>query len=90
MTTRWYVRSPGRRWARASPNRERRAATGSCTLLRRVKFRNGDPVTTEDVKFSFDRYKSGGASASAAGIVVPKKYLEQVGDDAFKQRPIGR
>src|SRR5262245_20982809 len=28
-----------------------------------LKFHNGDPVTTEDVKFSFERYK--GASASA-------------------------
>src|SRR5436190_20586665 len=27
-----------------------------------VKFHNGDPVTTEDVKFSFDRYKGAGAT----------------------------
>src|SRR5512138_270249 len=27
-----------------------------------LKFHNGDPITTEDVKFSFDRYK--GASAA--------------------------
>jgi peptide/nickel transport system substrate-binding protein len=89
-----------------------------------LKFHNGDPVTTEDVKFSFDRYKGAGATvlkehvkeveivdprvirfhlkepwpdfmtfygttATAAGIVVPKKYIEQVGDDGFKKHPIG-
>jgi peptide/nickel transport system substrate-binding protein len=93
-------------------------------LRRGLKFHNGDPVSSEDVKFSFDRYKGAGArelqvhvqkveipdpltvrfilkepwpdfmtfygtTATAAGIVVPKKYLEQVGDEAFKQRPIG-
>jgi len=89
-----------------------------------LKFHNGDPVTTEDVKFSFERYQGAGAqalkdhvneveivdplvvrfhlkepwpdfmtfygtTATAAGIVVPKKYLMQVGDDGFKQHPIG-
>jgi peptide/nickel transport system substrate-binding protein len=89
-----------------------------------LKFHNGDPVTTEDVKFSFDRYKGAaatilhqhvkeveivdpltvrfhlaapwpdfmtfyGTTASAAGIVVPKKYMEQVGEDGFKKHPIG-
>jgi len=89
-----------------------------------VKFHNGDPCTTEDVQFSFERYKGVGAqelrskvkrleivdartirfhlhepwpdfmtfygtTATAAGIVVPKKYLEQVGDDGFKKHPIG-
>lgn len=89
-----------------------------------LKFHNGDPVTTEDVKFSFERYKGAGAkllhdrvaaveivdplvvrfhlkepwpdfmtfygtTASAAGIVVPKNYLAQVGDDGFRKHPIG-
>jgi peptide/nickel transport system substrate-binding protein len=89
-----------------------------------LKFHNGDPLTTEDVKFSFERYRGAaakalhdrvqqvevvnplvvrfhlkepwpdfmtffGTTASAAGIVVPKKYLTQVGDDGFKKHPIG-
>ena len=93
-------------------------------LRRGLKFHNGDPVTAEDVKFSFERYKGTGAkelrarvqrveipdpltirlhlkepwpdfmtfygtTATAAGIVVPKKYLEQVGDDGFLKHPIG-
>jgi peptide/nickel transport system substrate-binding protein len=93
-------------------------------LRRGLKFHNGDPVTAEDVKFSFERYKGAGAkelqarvrqvevldsltvrfqlkepwpdfmtfygtTATAAGIVVPKKYLEQVGDDGFRKHPIG-
>src|SRR5919106_280375 len=28
-----------------------------------LKFHNGDPLTTEDVKFSFDRYKGTGATS---------------------------
>jgi peptide/nickel transport system substrate-binding protein len=30
-------------------------------LRRGLRFHNGDPVTTEDVKFSFERYKGAGA-----------------------------
>ncbi len=93
-------------------------------LRRGLKFHNGDPVTTEDVKFSFERYKGAGAkelqarveavevvdpltvrfrlkaawpdfmtfygtTATAAAIVVPKKYMTQVGDEGFKKHPIG-
>src|SRR5689334_13137970 len=93
-------------------------------LRQRLTFHNGDPVTTEDVKFSFERYKGTGAAAlkdhvreveivdplvvrfhlkepwpdfmtfygttaTAAGIVVPKKYMSEVGDDGFKKHPIG-
>jgi peptide/nickel transport system substrate-binding protein len=94
------------------------------TLRQGLTFHNGDPLTADDVKFSFERYKGAGASelhdhveqvevvdprlvrfrlkeawpdfmtfygttASAAGIVVPKRYLEAVGDDGFKKHPIG-
>lgn len=94
-------------------------------LLREgLTFHNGDPLTTADVVFSFQRYKGAGAKtfqekvrrleiidarrvrfvlqepwpdflfflgtpATGAGLVVPKKYLEQVGDDGFKKHPIG-
>jgi len=93
-------------------------------LRKNAKFHNGDPVTAEDVKFSFDRYKGAGAtllkekvkdlqvlapnrvrfvlkepwpdfmtfygtSATGAAWIVPKKYVEKVGDDGFKKAPIG-
>jgi peptide/nickel transport system substrate-binding protein len=93
-------------------------------LRRGLKFHNGDPVTAEDVKFSFERYKGAsakdmqarvqqieivdplivrfhlkepwpdfmtfyGTTATAAGLVVPKKYLTQVGEEGFRKHPIG-
>jgi peptide/nickel transport system substrate-binding protein len=89
-----------------------------------VRFHNGDPVTAEDVKFSFERYRGisakplkekvaavetpdpgrvrfrlkqpwpdfltlYGGIATGASWVVPKKYVERVGDDGFKKAPVG-
>ncbi len=89
-----------------------------------VKFHNGDPVTADDVKFSFERYHGASAKtlkehvasveivdplrvrfrlkrpwpdfmtfyaspATGAAWIVPKKYVERVGDEGFKKAPIG-
>ena len=89
-----------------------------------VKFHNGDPVTADDVKFSFERYKGAAATslksrvaavevldphrirfrlknpwsdfmtffgtpATGAAWIVPRKYVEKVGDDGFKKAPVG-
>ena len=92
-------------------------------LRQGAKFHNGDPITAEDVKFSFERYRGAShslmqdrvanieipdprhvrfnlkapwpdfltfyATATGAGWIVPKKYVEKVGDDGFKKAPIG-
>jgi peptide/nickel transport system substrate-binding protein len=92
-------------------------------VLRRATFHNGDPVTAEDVKFTFDRYRGTAnpllkervagidavdaqhvrvrlrqpwpdfllyyANVTGAGWIVPKKYIEKVGDDGFRKAPVG-
>src|SRR6476620_5772468 len=93
------------------------------TIRDSAKFHNGAPVTAEDVKFSFERYRGANqgplkervaaieisdarhvrfrlyqpwpdfltfySSASGAGWIVPKKYLEEVGDEGFRKTPVG-
>ena len=89
-----------------------------------ITFHNGQPVTAEDVKFTFERYKGAAATllkekvkavevvdeqrvrfrlhqpwpdfllfyatpASGAAWIVPKQYIDQVGDDGYKEHPIG-
>jgi peptide/nickel transport system substrate-binding protein len=93
-------------------------------LRKGVRFHNGDPVSAEDVKFSLERYRGGGATAlkervagvdvldaqrvrirlkqpwpdfmtfyatpaTGAAWIVPKRYVERVGDDGFKRAPVG-
>jgi peptide/nickel transport system substrate-binding protein len=86
-------------------------------------FHNGDPVTADDVKFSFERYRGASynllkgrvaavetanshhvrfklkqpwpdfltfyATVTGAGWIVPRIYVEKVGDEGFKKAPVG-
>jgi peptide/nickel transport system substrate-binding protein len=88
-----------------------------------AKFHNGDDVTAEDVKFSFEHYRGSSrqllhervaaveipdarrvrfklkqpwpdfltfyVDATGAGWIVPKKYVESVGEEGFKKAPVG-
>jgi len=118
---------PGQPWGASlaeSWTASRDGLTYDFVLRKGVTFHNGDPVTAEDVKFSFERYKGAGAStlkarvaaveivdpqrvrfrmkqpwadfmtfyatpATGAAWIVPKKYVERVGEEGFKKAPVG-
>jgi peptide/nickel transport system substrate-binding protein len=93
-------------------------------LRKGARFHNGEVVTAEDVRFSFERYRGisakmlkervaaietpdparvrfrlkqpwpdfmtfYGTPATGAGWIVPRKYVEMVGEDGFKKHPVG-
>jgi len=93
-------------------------------LRKGARFHNGEPVTADDVKFSFERYRGisaktlkdkvaavetpdprhvrfrlkqpwpdfmviYGSPATGAAWIVPRKYVEKVGEDGFKKAPVG-
>jgi peptide/nickel transport system substrate-binding protein len=93
-------------------------------LRKGPRFHTGEPVTSEDVKFSFERYRGVSAKtlkervaaietpdpgrvrfrlkqpwpdfmtfyagiATGANWIVPKKYVERVGEEGFKKAPVG-
>jgi len=58
--------APSRRSRGARPRRPRLRVR----LRKGVKFHNGEPVTAEDVKFSFERYRGIFAKASRRGFAA--------------------
>ena len=118
---------PGNAWAPSLAESWTAAKDGlsyEFVLRKGLRFHNGDPLTTDDVKFSFDRYRGAGAGtlkarvaaveivdaqrirfrmkqpwpdfmtfyatpATGAAWIVPKKYIERVGDEGFKKAPVG-
>ena len=91
-------------------------------LRKGAKFHDGESVTAEDVKFSFERYRGSGrhvlrdrvaavetldsrrvrfklkqpwpdfltfyVEATGAGWIVPKQYVERMGDEGYKKAPV--
>ncbi|MBI3636079.1 MAG: ABC transporter substrate-binding protein [Candidatus Rokubacteria bacterium] len=118
---------PGNPWAPGLAESWTAAKDGltyEFVLRKGVRFHNGDTLSAEDVKFSFERYRGAGATslkarvaaveivdplrvrfrlkqpwpdfmtfygtpATGAAWIVPKKYVERVGDDGFKKAPVG-
>ncbi|HEY7870670.1 MAG TPA: ABC transporter substrate-binding protein, partial [Methylomirabilota bacterium] len=93
-------------------------------LRKGIRFHNGETVTSDDAKYSFERYRGISAKtlkdrvaavetpdpgrlrfrlkqpwpdfltfyatpATGAAWVVPRKYVEKVGEDGFKKAPVG-
>jgi peptide/nickel transport system substrate-binding protein len=93
-------------------------------LRKGARFHHGEPVTADDVKFTFERYRGisakalkekvasveavdpgrvrfrlrqpwpdflafYGTPATGAAWIVPRTYVEKVGEDGFKKAPIG-
>jgi peptide/nickel transport system substrate-binding protein len=93
-------------------------------LRKGPRFHTGEPVTADDVKFSFERYRGVSAKmlkdkvaaietpdpgrvrfrlrepwpdfmtfyggiATGANWIVPRKYVERVGEEGFKKAPVG-